>query len=76
MDHTEARQQLLDRALEPARLRSLDEDTSPGSAELRAHLATCPACQADLAAWRGTLAAIDVAVGVNLAAGSAPATAA
>ena len=74
MDHTEAREQLLDRALEPARLRSLDEDTSPGSAELRAHLATCPACQADLAAWRGTLAAIDVAVGVDLAAGSAPAT--
>ena len=74
MDHTEAREQLLDRALEPERLRSLDEDTSPGSAELRAHLATCPACQADLAAWRGTLAAIDVAVGVDLAAGSAPAT--
>ena len=74
MDHAEAREQLLDRALEPARLRSLDEDTSPESAELRAHLATCPACRAELAAWRGTLAALDVAVGADLAAGDIPAT--
>jgi anti-sigma factor RsiW len=74
MDHTEAREQLLDRALEPARLRSLDADASPGSAELRAHLAACPACQAELAAWRGTLAAMDLAVGADAAAGGAPAT--
>jgi anti-sigma factor RsiW len=74
MDHTEAREQLLDRALEPARLRSLDADTSPESAELRAHLAACPACQAELAAWRGTLAAMDLAVGADAAAGGAPAT--
>ena len=74
MDHAEAREQLLDRALEPARLRSLDADTSPESVELRAHLATCPACEAELAAWRGTLAALDVAVGADLAADGLPAT--
>ena len=74
MDHTEAREQLLDRTLEPARLRTLDADTSPESAELRAHLAACPACQAELAAWRGTLAAMDLAVGADAAAGGAPAT--
>jgi anti-sigma factor RsiW len=74
MDHTEASQQLLDRALEPGRLRELEADTSPGSTELRAHLATCPACQADLAAWRGTFAALDVAVGADVAAGGPAAT--
>jgi hypothetical protein len=73
MDHAEAREQLLDRALEPARLRNLDEDTSSGSAELREHLATCPACRAELAAWRGTFAALDLAVGAEPAAGGAPA---
>jgi anti-sigma factor RsiW len=74
MDHIEARQELLDRALEPARLGSLDGDTSPGSAELRAHLAACPACQADLAAWRGTLDALDQALGTDPAERGVPAT--
>jgi anti-sigma factor RsiW len=74
MDHTEAREQLLDRALEPARLRNLDGDTSPESAELRAHLATCPACQSELAAWLGTFDALDVAVGADRAGRGVPAT--
>lgn len=74
MDHTEAREQLLDRALEPARLRGLDAATDPASVELRAHLATCLACQAELAAWRGTFAALDVAVGADPADGGIPAT--
>jgi hypothetical protein len=65
MDHTEAREQLLDRALEPARLRSLVGDTSAGSAELRAHLATCAACRDDLQGWRGTLAVLNMAVSVD-----------
>jgi anti-sigma factor RsiW len=60
---------LLDRALEPARLRTLDGDMSPESAELRAHLATCPACRAELAAWRGTFAALDLALSVDPADG-------
>lgn len=73
MDHTEAREQLLDRALEPARLRGLDADTSAGSVELRAHLATCAACRADLEGWRGTLAALHVAVSVEPMDGDVPA---
>jgi len=63
MDHTEARAQLLERALEPARLRGVDQDTSPGSSELRAHLATCAPCRADLEGWRATYGALDAAVG-------------
>ena len=61
MDHAEARERLLDLALEPARLRDVDQDPGPGAAELRAHLAACAACTADLAAWRATFAALDVA---------------
>jgi len=74
MDHTEATEELLARALEPGRLRGLDGDTSPGSAELRAHLATCPTCQSELAAWRGTFAALDQALGTGVPAGGAPAS--
>ncbi len=62
MDHTEARAQLLEWALEPARLRGLDQDTSPGSSELRAHLATCAACRADLEGWQATYGALDAAI--------------
>jgi hypothetical protein len=73
MDHAEAREQLLDLALEPARLRELEADTSPGSAELRAHLATCAACRDDLEGWRRTLAALHVAVSVDSIDGDVPA---
>ena len=62
MDHADARAQLLERALEPARLRGLDQDTSPESSELRAHLATCAPCRTDLVAWQATLSALDTAV--------------
>ena len=72
MDHTETRERLADRALEPERLRGLDHDTSPGSSELRAHLATCAACRADLEAWRGTLAALEMAVSVEPMDGDVP----
>jgi Anti-sigma-K factor rskA len=73
MDHTEAREQLLDLALEPTRLRELEADTSPGSAELRAHLATCAACRDDLEGWRRTLAALHMAVSVDPMDGDVPA---
>jgi hypothetical protein len=73
MNHTEAREQLLDLALEPARLRELEADTSPGSAELRAHLATCGACRDDLEGWRRTLAALHMAVSVDPMDGDVPA---
>jgi hypothetical protein len=73
MDHAEAREQLLDLALEPARLRELEADTSPGSAELRAHLATCAACRDDLEGWRRTLAALHMAVSVDPLYGDVPA---
>jgi len=73
MDHAEAREQLLDLAMEPARLRELEADTSPGSAELRAHLATCAACRDDLEGWRRTLAALHMAVSVDPLDGDVPA---
>jgi hypothetical protein len=65
VDHAEVRERLLDLALEPARLREVDEDAAPGAAELRAHLAACAACTADLAAWRATFAAVDAAVSAD-----------
>lgn len=73
MDHAEAREQVLDRALEPARLRTLETDTDPAAAELRAHLATCAACRAELEQWRGTFAALDLAVSADPADGGVPA---
>ena len=74
MDHTEAREQLFDLAAEPARLRGFEADASPGSAELRAHLATCPACRGELEAWQATLAALDLAVGADPGGGRMPAS--
>jgi len=74
MDHTEAREQLLERSLEPARLRGLEADTSPGSAELRAHLAACADCRGELDAWRTTIAALDLAVGADPVPGGVPAS--
>jgi anti-sigma factor RsiW len=74
MDHAEAREQLLDLALEPARLHALETAPSPEWAELRVHLATCPNCKAELAAWRGTYAALDLALSSDPAAGAVSAT--
>jgi hypothetical protein len=62
MDHIEARTRLMDLAVEPARLRLLGRDASPDTAELRAHLATCRECRAELEGWRSTIAAIETAV--------------
>ena len=60
MDHAEARALLMELALEPARLRDFDHDLGPGSSELRAHLATCADCGAELRAWQATVAALDL----------------
>jgi hypothetical protein len=73
MDHVEARTRLMDLAVEPARLGDLGRDASPGAAELRAHLANCPDCRAELLAWQSTVAAIDTAIGTAPADGEAPA---
>lgn len=73
MDHPEARARLMDLALEPARLRGIEQDEGPGSSELRAHLATCADCRAELEAWRATVAALDMAVSAAPMDGDAPA---
>jgi hypothetical protein len=62
MDHAEARARLLDLALEPARLRGPDPELGPQSSDLRAHLATCADCRAELDAWRAAVAALDTTV--------------
>lgn len=61
MEHAEAHERLADLALEPARLRRLVVDDDPISAALRAHVATCERCTADLAGWRRTWAAVGIA---------------
>jgi hypothetical protein len=58
VDHAEASAQLADRALEPRLLATIDSDSSPGAAALRAHIAACDACAAELAAWRRTWSAM------------------
>ncbi len=73
MDHAEAREQLLDLAAEPARLRELPAGAGAGSHELRAHLAACASCRADLDGWRAMFAALDLALGTDPA-GGVPAT--
>lgn len=52
MLHAEAHERLADLALEPAHLDTLETDASPEAAALRAHLADCERCRADVTAWR------------------------
>ena len=54
MDHAEAHERLGDLALDPARLAALDGDPAPEAADLRAHLATCEECRAELESLRAT----------------------
>ena len=51
-----------DLALEPGRLAGLEHDQPPDAVELRAHVARCERCAADLASWRRTWRQVDVAV--------------
>lgn len=61
MEHAEAHERLADLALEPKRLQRFTIDDDPMTAELRAHVATCERCAADLAGWRRTWAALGIA---------------
>jgi hypothetical protein len=61
MEHAEAHEQLADLALEPGRLAKLETDDDPEVMALRAHVATCERCAADLAGWRRTWAAVRIA---------------
>ena len=58
MDHAEAHERLGDLALDPARLAVFDDDPAPDAANLRAHLATCEECRAELDGLRETDRAI------------------
>ncbi len=62
MDHAEAREHLLDLALEPGLLRGLDVDPSPTATGLRGHVTACADCRADLGTWGATYGAIDAAL--------------
>jgi hypothetical protein len=50
MRHVDAADQLAGLALEPVRLARLEDDPSPEAVELRAHVAACDRCAAELAA--------------------------
>jgi hypothetical protein len=58
MQHAEAHERLADLALEPRAFLAFDRDRSPEAEDLRAHVAGCATCSADLEAWRGTHAAV------------------
>jgi hypothetical protein len=58
MQHAEAHERLADLALEPRAFLAFDRDRSPEAEELRAHVAGCATCAADVEAWRGTHAAV------------------
>lgn len=67
MDHAEARSDLADLVLEPARLRLLAGPVEAATmtaadAALLDHIATCPACASELVAWRRTLGLLDAAM--------------
>ena len=61
MDHAAAHEGLADLALEPRRLWRIQDDASADAVALRAHLALCADCRAELDAWRRVHAGLDVA---------------
>jgi hypothetical protein len=52
MDHAAAHERIEDLLLEPARLAGLGTSSDSEDLALREHLDACPACRADLEAWR------------------------
>lgn len=58
MDHAAAHERIEDLLLDPRRLADLDRSTAPDDVALREHVAGCPACRADLDAWRNLEGAI------------------
>ncbi|MEO5704154.1 MAG: anti-sigma factor [Candidatus Limnocylindrales bacterium] len=51
MDHGAAHERIEELVLEPIRLAALAESSEAPDIALREHIATCPACRADLAGW-------------------------
>jgi hypothetical protein len=62
MDHAAAHDRIEDLLLEPRRLAALDTSASPQDVALREHVAGCPACAADLEAWRRMQRAVAAAI--------------
>jgi len=58
VDHAEAHERLTDLALEPEGLAALERDASPDAGRLRAHLASCAECEAEMDSLRWTDAAL------------------
>jgi hypothetical protein len=58
IDHAAAHERIEDLLLEPARLADLQSSSASDDVALRDHVAGCPACRADLEAWRGLQLAI------------------
>jgi hypothetical protein len=59
MDHAAAHERIEDLLLDPARLAALDTSAAPEDMALRAHLAGCQTCAADLDAWRRLQVAVE-----------------
>jgi hypothetical protein len=58
MDHAAAHERIEDLLLDPRRLADLERSSAPDDVALREHVAGCPACRADLDAWRSVEQAI------------------
>lgn len=71
MDHAEAHERLADLALEPRALLALEHRGSPAAEALRAHIASCPTCTAEVRAWSETHEAVLAAFADAAAQGSA-----
>jgi hypothetical protein len=65
MDHAEAHERIADLSLEPRRLAALDASDATDDAALRAHIESCPRCQAELTEWREFHAATEAALATN-----------
>jgi len=63
MEHAEASARIADLALEPHRLLDLEADPTPDDRALLLHARGCPACGAELEAWRRTHEAVLMAAG-------------
>jgi hypothetical protein len=62
MDHAAAHGRIEDLLLEPQRLAALERSAAPEDVALRQHVAGCPACAADLEAWRRMQLAVAAAI--------------
>jgi hypothetical protein len=68
MDHAEVRDRLEGALLSPGKLYAIDTDATEAGEELRAHLASCAACRAELGALRETAALLAAAAPDDLVA--------